>query len=83
MNTLDRRLAKLEAKTETLPMAIVQLSNGEQKRLDICAIARLYFDNPQQVTSLQWISGDCSGVICQLLEWDDFWMEVKKYNDKN
>ena len=80
---VETRLKRLEEEQAALPVAIVELSNGEQKRLDFFAIARLHFESPQLVKSLRWISGDCSGVLFQLLACDDYWTEVNKHNDKN
>ena len=73
MIDIKRRLERLEKKQYVLPTAIVTLSNGEQRRMDICEISRRFFHEPDELIRVEWIGGDCSGVICQLLACDDFW----------
>ena len=77
MIDIQRRLKRLEDKQYLLPTAIVTLSSGEKKRMDICQISQRFFYNPDELENVEWVGGDCSGVICQLLACDDFWDEFR------
>lgn len=82
-NELVSRLKKLEQTRNNVPWAIVTYKDGHTERHSLSRIARAFFDgNPDEITSLSWVSGDTSGAIFQLLACDDFWMEVKG-NDTN
>lgn len=83
MNDLLKRLEKLEQRQNKFPVAIVTFTDGHTQRLDITQIARLFFDCPESVKGLHWISGDCSGIICQLLECEDYWKREVSENDKD
>ena len=84
MNDLLKRLERLEKKRYLFPTAIVTLTNGERKRMDISEISRRFFNGPDDIEKLEWIGGDCSGVICQLLACDDFRDELRRNrNDQN
>ena len=78
-----KRLEKLEQKQNKFPVAIVTFTDGHTQRLDITQIAKLFFDCPETVMGLRWISGNCSGIICQLLECEDYWKREVSENDKD
>ena len=78
-----KRLEKLEQKQNKFPVAIVTFADGHTQRLDITQIARLFFDCPETVMGLRWISGNYSGIICQLLECEDYWKREVSENDKD
>ena len=84
MDSLKKRLERLENKQYLLPTATVTLTGGEKMRMDICEISRRFFEGPNDIEKVEWIGGDCSGVVCQLLACDDLREEIRRHrNEQN